>query len=156
MPALARSTDHARMLLNRAQLVLAALAVALAVPVGLVVGLTHQEPAGPASTVLLERPAVVAPAPSATPIASLWAGAAMVREATATVPVVSSPFSATSTRDAGPAAAGLAAGIVTVVICWTLLLVACGIWRSRLAAADARAWAGEWARIEPVWSRRAG
>lgn len=151
LPSLARGTDHARILLNRARLALAALAVVLAIPVGLVVGLTYQEPAAPVPAVRLAQPApMVATTPAGPSV-----GAAPAPGLAAAAPVVSGPFGPVPTAGVRPVAAGLAAGVLTVAICWMLLLVANGVWRSRLAAADSRAWTTEWTRIEPLWSRRA-
>jgi hypothetical protein len=84
--------------LRRAEQLLAALAVLIAVPVGLLA-------------------AAAAPAPS-------------------------------------PVATGVIAGLGTLAACWSLLGLAGALWRSRLAARDARETAREWARVEPFWSRR--
>lgn len=171
---LLRATDHARALLRRAQFLLAVLAVLVAVAIGLLAGASRPSGTAPQpGTVraeLLEpaHGAEVAVAGATVPVAARWTDpSGEVRTGTVTAPaglpagaevdvaldrggaVVAPPPAV-----AGPIATGLVAGTGTLVACWVLLAVAGGVWRSRLAARDRRDLAREWARVEPVWSRR--
>jgi hypothetical protein len=53
-----------------------------------------------------------------------------------------------------PVAAGVTAGLATLLICWVLLGLGAARWNRRLAAVDRAHWATEWARVEPSWSGR--
>jgi hypothetical protein len=49
---------------------------------------------------------------------------------------------------------GMGAGITTAALAWVLLVTLwCGLRRATGRRNDA-AWAREWARVEPVWTRR--
>jgi hypothetical protein len=59
-------------------------------------------------------------------------------------------------RTEDPLLTGLLAGTATLLCCWVVLAVVAVAWRARLAARDAVCWATDWARFEPVWSGRTG
>jgi hypothetical protein len=64
--------------------------------------------------------------------------------------VVASP----SGRPAEAVAFGMGAGLTTAALAWALLAMAwCGV-RRITGRRNAGAWAREWSRVEPVWSRR--
>jgi protein-S-isoprenylcysteine O-methyltransferase Ste14 len=66
-------------------------------------------------------------------------------------------LAATLTQPAGsdhPQAAGVLAGVATLLACWVLLGLGAAWWDRRLCALDQRSWATEWERVEPVWSQR--
>jgi hypothetical protein len=172
--ALLRATDDARALLRRAQALLAVAAVVVAVAVGVLAAASRAAaaPARPDTTraELLgpARAAEVAVAGALVPVAAQWtgprgephsgtvrapaglpAGAAVTVALDGSGAVVEPPPAV-----AGPTATGLVAGFGTLAACWGLLAVGGGIWRARLTARDQRALGREWARVEPVWSRR--
>ncbi|MCO1656914.1 Rv1733c family protein [Pseudonocardia humida] len=173
MPLL-RATDHARALLRRAQLALAVLAVLIAVPVGVLAGASRADAPAPhhdtARAELLEPalPAEAAVAGDLVPVEAHWLGprgelhwgtlrapAGLPAGASVTVALDDSGAIVPPPPPvAGPTATGLAAGLGTLAICWSVLALAGAIWRARLAARDNRALTREWARVEPVWSRR--
>jgi hypothetical protein len=172
--ALLRATDHARVLLRRAELLLALLAVLIAVPVGVLAATARAaapEPGPATARAELLEPAhspEVAVTGALVPVAAQWidprgelrsgtvrAPAGLPAGASVAVALDGSgALAEPSPPIAGPAATGLAAGAGVLVICWTVLALAGAIWRSRLAARDDRRLAREWARVEPVWSRR--
>ena len=53
-----------------------------------------------------------------------------------------------------PQAAGVTAGLATLMLCWVLLGLGAAWWDRRLTALDLRRWAADWASVEPRWSNR--
>ena len=49
---------------------------------------------------------------------------------------------------------GLRGRLCTLIVCWTLLVVAGAVWRRRLVARDLREWSEGWSRVEPGWRGR--
>lgn len=174
--SLLQATDHARALLRRAQILLAVLAVLVAVAVGVLAAASRGAAATPhhpetVQAELLEaaRPAESTVAGVLVPVAAQWidprgqpySGTVLAPAGLpsgATVTVVLDGGGGTVMEPprpvAGPAATGLLAGAGTLGACWGLLALAGGVWRTRLTARDNRVLAREWARVEPVWSRR--
>ncbi|HVL85149.1 MAG TPA: hypothetical protein VM367_12805 [Pseudonocardia sp.] len=176
-PSLLRPTDRARQVIRRAEILLGAVAVLLAVLVGSAVHASELERAragsalGPVPAVLLEAspfpaqahvmgaPVPVAArwtAPDGTPrTGRLWAEPGL--PAGATVPVWVDGHGLRADAPLSPAMArlgGWLAGIGTAVGCGILLLGLAGLARRVLDVADDRRWSAEWARIEPRWSGR--
>jgi hypothetical protein len=147
-----RSTDHARLLLRRAQYALAGLAV----PVSMMVGMIAADP----------TTADIAPAVSQVVLesGSPWTSDRMVEQ-----PAVSTLARAETAADSVAASAAtdsaasdsshrrdaaLFVSLLTLSLCWAMLLVGGAIWRYRLAVRDYHDWADGWARVEPRWSNR--
>ncbi len=158
----ARTTDTARLLLQRAQLTLAAFAIVVAVLVGLVVGLggpvaesTTPASAGTAITTMDRAPISYDVAPGR---AAAVAPAAWTTPVPATGPTVTEPaLSSTADVPSGDrASTGVLAAVITMLSCWALLAMAGAVWRSRLDARDRAEWERAWSRVEPDWSGRAG
>lgn len=140
-----RTTDFARVLLRRAELALAALAVPVALAVGVVVAGTERPMSAP---VVSEQVALratsevvgrVEPTP-ATPNRDSASGSA--QHLADEIAVVHRPLE------------GTLAGLAALSTCWLLLGTAGTIWRRRLDARDLRDWDDNWARVEPLWSDR--
>lgn len=178
---LQRSTDRARRRLrrlSRLQLVLAGVvgAVGIAIGAGALDGEQDgpgvaTEPMPPVVAELLApahetaQPMVVGaevptPARWAVPgggqrTGHLWVEPGLERGVTVPVWLDASGEPAESpgtTTEAG--VSGLVAGIGAVLGGWFVLAVLAAVARGRLAAADDRRWAAEWARVEPLWSGR--
>jgi hypothetical protein len=136
---LVRTTDYARMVLRRAQLALAVLAVSVSVTVGLVVAGTV--PPGPAASG-----------------SALRAGASHAELLPAAPGTVAALARAEAITDdvalEQRTGHGVLAGMITLAGCWILLAAAGTVWRRRLAEQDLRNWADGWARVEPLWSDR--
>ena len=81
---------------------------------------------------------------AAVPVAMIVAEQAAEQQSAALIPAAT----------ADPLVTGALAGLTTLFACWTVLAVACGVWRARLAARDRLDWAADWARVEPRWSGR--
>lgn len=158
-----RTTDTARLLLRRAQLALAAFAVVVAVPVGLLVGLgvpvvaegTTPASAGTAIATTDRAPISfeVAPDRATTVVPAAWTTPVQDTGSTVTEPPVSKP------ADIAPqdrTSTGVLAAVVTMLSCWALLALAGAVWRARLDARDSAEWERGWSRVEPDWSGRAG
>jgi hypothetical protein len=150
--ALMRPTDHARLLIRKAQLALAGLAV----PVALLVGVIATDP----ETVQLAAVTGVEMAPLAERYASeqpASAPGALARAEEIATRIAAAPSGSTASaaerRQAG-LTAGLTVGLGTLLVCWTLLIALGALWRRRLAARDLRDWATGWAQVEPYWSNR--
>jgi hypothetical protein len=62
------------------------------------------------------------------------------------------PTIGSTSPDRGDSA--LLVGLITLFLCWAVLLLAGAIWRYRLAVRDYRDWTDGWARVEPRWSNR--
>jgi len=144
---LLRTTDYARLLLRRAQLALALLAVPVAMTVGVVV--TGMAQPGPAATV------------SATAVDALHTtydalSRIELRPGSLGAPARADEIARDLTTSAvdQPTVNGLLAGLSTLGCCWTLLGATGAIWRRRLDDRDLRDWAAGWARVEPRWSGR--
>ena len=147
---LPRATDYARLLLGKAQLALAVLAVPVSMTVGIVVaGSDHAAPGTPAASpaVAMLRTASdlvsrveLLPATPGT-VAGLARADEIARE-----PAPGPP-------DVQPVN-GLLAGLCTLGSCWVALAVAGTMWRRRLDERDLRDWSDGWARVEPLWSDR--
>lgn len=141
-----RTTDYARTLLGRAQLGLAALAVPVALTVGLLAA-----GSGPATPIAAAaNPAVGS---EQTTLANPAAGP--IRP----TPAMTGPATAPADRIVhlivpSRALDGTVAGATTLAICWTLLGVIGALWRRRLDRRDRRAWAESWTQVEPTWSAR--
>jgi hypothetical protein len=137
---LPRATDYARLLLHRAQLALAALAVPVAVAVG-VAAIGTEAGAG-----------VVTGAQLASDLESGIHSLSTAPGGPARAEEIADELSpAGSDAVAGN---GLLAGLGTLACCWLLLLAAGAIWRRRLVERDLQGWSDGWARVEPVWSDR--
>lgn len=142
---LPRSTDYARLLLHRAQLALAALAVPVAVAVGIAAtGADRWEPDSVVTTA--ERQLV-----SDLGIDPLTAAPGTVGALARAEAIAHELPSAGSDVGTGN---GLLAGLGTLGSCWALLVAAGAIWRRRLVERDLRGWSDGWARVEPLWSDR--
>lgn len=139
---LPRSTDYARLLLRRAQLALAALAVPVAVAVGIAATGTQPD-AGVATTAGTQMISGVASG-----IDSLTVAPGALARAEEIADELSP---AGSDVDAGD---GLLAGLGTLASCWVLLVATGAIWRRRLVERDLQGWSDGWARVEPLWSDR--
>lgn len=167
-----RTTDHARRIVRRAQALLGALAVVIAVPVGVAAAQPQPGPREGVVTVAAE-PLEPGPAPevavadATVSTSARWStpdGAVHTGTPWAKAGLAPGAVRATEVDAAGQAVApgshvieplnGLLAGVVTLLTCWALLAVAVATGRARLAARDARRWAADWARIEPTWSGR--
>lgn len=171
--SLIRTTDRARSAIRRAQLLLGALAVAIAMPVGMAAAAMTPAPTPGVGTVRAE---LLQPSPApeialveaATPTSArwstpdgetrtglVWAEAGLAQHTQVTVAVDDQWWPVGPQIDVeDPAVTGLVAGITTVLICWALLAVLASAWRARLAARDDTDWTYGWARVEPFWSRR--
>lgn len=168
-----RPTDHARRTIRRAQLLLGAVAAAVAIPVGLAAAAgTPSPPLGvetvraeliepsPVPDIALVGAAAPVPArwstPGGTRTGLVWAEAGLARSTEVTVVVDDQGRPVGPQTDVeDPAVSGLVAGLGTLLICWILLAVLASAWRARLAARDVMDWTDGWARVEPVWSSRA-
>ncbi len=144
---LPRYTDHARLLLRRAQYALALMAV----PVALTVGMIAAEPGTVELTPAVSQIMADAGSPwmSGRPVGPDAVSALARAEAVAHRVDASATPDPRDRREAG-----LFVLVVTLVLCWSMLLVAGAIWRHRLAVCDDRDWADGWARVEPRWSDR--
>jgi hypothetical protein len=143
---LLRSTDHARFLLRKAGIALAALAIPVAVVVGVVAAgppaPAHSEAAAATASDTL-RPLSAAPRSDAPGSAVSIARAEEIAE-----PGPDHRTAPDSTN------MGRQAALTVLFMCWALLLLIGAIWRRRLAARDLRDWAEGWAEVEPRWSGR--
>jgi len=170
---LLRAIDRDRALLRRAQLALAALAVLIAVPIGVLAGASRAAATPEITTTLAELLHAAAPAEAAVagelvPVTARWSGpdgeprrgtlhAPAGLPAGAAVPVALDGDGAVVEPPApvaGPVATGVVAATATLVVCWSALAVAGAVWRARLTARAQRGLAREWARVEPIWSER--
>jgi hypothetical protein len=140
--SLMRTSDHVRVLLRKAQLALAALAVPVSMAVGTIIAdpaSTHVTPtvtqAGPDLVANSDHP----PAQPGPVIALARADEIAGRVAEA----------ATDRRRVG-----VLAGLTTLAICWSVLFATGAIWRRTLADRDLRDWGSDWERVEPRWSDR--
>ena len=147
--ALMRPTDHARLLIHKAQLALAGLAV----PVALLVGVIATDP----ETVQL---AAVTGDVEVAPLADRYASeraastpGALARAEEIATRIATAPSGSTASA-AERRQVGLTTGLGTLLVCWTLLIALGALWRRRLAARDVRDWAAGWAQVEPYWSNR--
>ncbi len=139
---LPRSTDYARLLLHRAQLALAALAVPVAVAVG--IAATGSEP-----------DAGVATAAGAQLISDVESGIDSLTVAPGALARAEEIADELSPAGSDVVAGdGLLAGLGTLASCWVLLVAAGAIWRRRLVERDLQGWSDGWARVEPLWSDR--
>ncbi|MDT7652016.1 MAG: hypothetical protein QOI36_3422 [Pseudonocardiales bacterium] len=171
-----RTTDLARRAVQRAALVLGALAVGLAVLVGAAAA-GYQVPA-PAPGTLIVQAELLEPSPSPEaamvnadlPTRARWtaptgvprtgllrAEAGLARGALIPIAVDAAGVVVDArTHTAEPQLTALTVGLSTLLACWTVLAIVVTVCRARLEAVDAQQWAAEWARVEPEWSGRAG
>ena len=151
--ALMRPTDHARLLIHKAQLALAGLAVPVALLVG-VIATDLESVQLAAVTGEVEVTPLAARYASEHPASSPGALARAEESATRIVDAPSGSMASAAERRHAGLTAGLTAGLGTLLGCWTLLIALCALWRRRLAARDVRDWATGWAQVEPYWSNR--
>jgi hypothetical protein len=175
-PSLLRATDRARQALRRAQLVLGALAIGVAVLVGAAAS-GHEVTTAPPGTTLAEAELLEpSPLPEAAMLnptlatrarwttsggllrtGSLRVDAGLPEGAMITVAVdAAGEVVDARTRIADSRVTGLTAGLSTLLACWAVLALCAVLCRARLDALDARQWADDWARVEPEWTGRAG
>ena len=143
---LMRSTDHARLLLRKAQLGLAFLAV----PVAVTIGVIAADPAGFTLAAPVAHAALEQPESGTADIGPIEPGSisALARTEDVAERVLAEPDPPNRPIN------GLTAGLCTLAGCWALLGGAAAIWRRRLAGRDLDDWAAGWARVEPSWSDR--
>lgn len=171
--SLIRLTDRARRALRRAQVLLGALAVVIAIPVGAAAAGAVSTPPADAGTVQ-----AVLLAPATTPAAAVtgaqiptparwampdggmrtelvWVESGLAPGTTVTVPLDAfGGAAAPKIRPEDPRVTGVLAGTATLFVCWALLAIAAAVGRARMDAIDDRSWATGWAEVEPIWSGR--
>ena len=137
-----RPTDHARMLIRKAQIGLAVAAVPVAVAIGVIAtDPTLSTLPSPVSYTALQQQDPVADS-EPRPIGVLARAEDVAERVVADHDPQNQPMS------------GVTTGLCTLAVCWALLAAASAIWRRRLDGRDLDDWAEGWARVEPPWSNR--